>query len=232
MIHQTFLTESSRKIHIQIFGKNDYDWKNPKIHDEPYKYYKEVIFSNTSIERIHTLKQVHGEKLYSVSELCNSEIQEGDGLYTEETNEVLMVRTADCMPIFFWSETGDIAGIIHSGWRGTLAGITEKSLLYLLEKYPSIKVFHVYIGPCISQKNYEVQKDLVNMFSQKCSESIVSQNKKYYLSMEKFVIFQLKKSQIPFTLKKASVCTKDDPNYFSHRGGDSGRNLNCIYMTP
>ena len=42
---------------------------------------------------------------------------EGDALFTTSRNNTLVVRTADCLPIFFEDANTKTIGIIHMGWR-------------------------------------------------------------------------------------------------------------------
>ena len=44
-------------------------------------------------------------------------VYEGDALFTTSKNNTLVVRTADCLPIFFEDANTKTVGIIHMGWR-------------------------------------------------------------------------------------------------------------------
>jgi len=52
-------------------------------------------------------------------------IYTGDGLFTKEKNLILVVKTADCLPLFFFEEKRKIIGMVHLGWRSGLRGILE-----------------------------------------------------------------------------------------------------------
>jgi len=52
-------------------------------------------------------------------------IYEADSLFCSQSNHVLAVKTADCLPLLFYSPAKAIIGIVHMGWRSAQAGILE-----------------------------------------------------------------------------------------------------------
>ena len=64
-----------------------------------------------------TLRQVHGTKILDAS-LENAGF-EGDGWLVSKPGLTAAVYTADCVPLFLWSDDGKAAGVFHAGWRGT-----------------------------------------------------------------------------------------------------------------
>lgn len=229
MIQKTIQTESHREIHIGVLGKADYDPKQLQDRNNIFENQKKIIRKFTKKENVFTLQQVHGDTFYNTEELSDTKIFEGDALYTKNINEVLVIRTADCMPIFFWSTDGKVIGIIHSGWKGTLAGITEKVLLQIQKQNPNSQI-RIFIGPCIRQKNYEVSKEVADLFAKEYKEAIYHENSRTYLSLDKFLTYGLHKYKLSVFIEDSQICTKNDLNYYSHRRGESGRNLNYIYM--
>ena len=76
------------------------------------------------------LNQVHGTQIWSDSQSS----LEADGAVTKLANQVLTIMTADCMPILFCDEQGDILGVCHAGWRGLAQGVIQKTLDEMLFK--------------------------------------------------------------------------------------------------
>jgi YfiH family protein len=66
------------------------------------------------------LKQVHGSEVVSVE---NEGLYVGDGLFTEKSALALAVKTADCLPLFLYSDDLSVAGMLHVGWRSAAGGI-------------------------------------------------------------------------------------------------------------
>jgi copper oxidase (laccase) domain-containing protein len=78
---------------------------------------------------------------------------EGDALITSEHDLCLSVAVADCVPVALVG--GEDVGMVHSGWRGTLAGVAEKAAR-LMES----KGVRAYVGPSIRRCCYEVSEEL------------------------------------------------------------------------
>ena len=105
------------------------------------------------------LRQVHGNKS-AIVHAAGAEL-EADGLYTRAPGIVLCVLTADCLPIFACSRTGDEAGLIHAGWRGMSAGIIENTLAAMRTSPADLLI---WLGPAILACHYEVGEDVRKAF--------------------------------------------------------------------
>lgn len=64
-----------------------------------------------------TLKQVHGNVIHDA--IPENAGKEGDGWLVSQPGLAVAVYTADCVPLFLWSDDGKAAGVFHAGWRGT-----------------------------------------------------------------------------------------------------------------
>ena len=49
-----------------------------------------------------------------------------DGIYTYEPNILLTMCYADCVPVYFYSESHGYVGLAHAGWRGTYGEIVKE----------------------------------------------------------------------------------------------------------
>jgi copper oxidase (laccase) domain-containing protein len=132
------------------------------------------------------------------------------------------------MPIFFWSDKTTVFGVIHSGWKGTRDCITEKTIEHLHEEYPGINL-HFLLGPCIRGNEYEVKED-VSQFFRVDPDSVNERNGKIYLGLERALQNRIKKKG--YQLLDSEISNYSNPGYFSHRRGDTGRNLNSIRIIP
>jgi polyphenol oxidase len=68
------------------------------------------------------MKQVHGTEIKLV-EVPGQYIC--DGIFTRRDNIAMVVKTADCMPILFFSRKEGIIGAVHMGWRSAKDGILD-----------------------------------------------------------------------------------------------------------
>ncbi len=75
--------------------------------------------------RVACMQQVHGSHVKIVSEPGIYAVS--DGLFTAARNLAVVVRTADCLPLIFYSERLKMTGVVHMGWRSASAGILRKT---------------------------------------------------------------------------------------------------------
>lgn len=110
-----------------------------------------------SVKDIVQAEQVHGS---SVSLVKSSDIgrslKRSDALITDEKGVPLMVRTADCLPIFIYDRGTPAIGLVHAGWRGTEKGIVKKALKKMASSFDSRpENCIIYMGPAIERDCYE-----------------------------------------------------------------------------
>lgn len=148
-----------------------------------------------------------------------------DGLITNEPNVVLSTFYADCIPLYFVDPVKKAIGLSHSGWKGTLGRIGEKTLEAMKEAYgtnPSDVI--CAIAPSVCKDCYEVCEDLgfafLKEFEAYKDEIIVDkENGKYLIDLwriNEIVLLEagVKKEHIAVT----NICTCCNPNLlFSHR---------------
>ena len=96
------------------------------------------------------LEQVHG---IDVVDPAISVERRADAAVTRAPGEVLVVMTADCLPVFLAADSGAVVGIAHAGWRGLAAGVIEAAVARMQVEPARIRAF---LGPGISARHYEV----------------------------------------------------------------------------
>jgi YfiH family protein len=102
-------------------------------------------------------EQVHGNKAQAVFTPCGVRVPGVDALTTSVQRLPLIVRVADCGPVYFYDPVKSIIGLAHSGRRGTEANIAARTIACLRETYDSRpEDLIVQLGPCIRPPDYEV----------------------------------------------------------------------------
>ena len=103
-------------------------------------------------------EQTHGSGVAVVSKWETGRvIPSVDGLVTGERGLALVVRVADCGPVWLYcGQTGAI-GLVHSGRKGTELGVVRVAIRTMREKFgcDSEKMVAV-LGPCIRPPHYDV----------------------------------------------------------------------------
>jgi YfiH family protein len=102
-------------------------------------------------------EQVHGNRAQAVYTPLGIRVPEVDALVTSVGRLPLVVRVADCGPIFFHDRVQRVIAVAHSGRRGTEGNILQATLESMKETYDSRpENVIVQLGPCIRPPYYEV----------------------------------------------------------------------------
>lgn len=115
----------------------------------------------------HGLRQEHGVVVLEASEATATDPPPpGDGLVTTRRGHLLVIRTADCLPILLAAVgTGGVLALaaVHAGWRGLVAGIVPRALACIGEAAPGARIVAAFgpaIGPCCFEVGPEVAAPL------------------------------------------------------------------------
>lgn len=173
-------------------------------------------------ERIISLDQVHSDEIF-IDNGCNlqeSLQQEADGIISTQKNTAIVIKTADCVPILITNlEKTMIAGV-HSGWRGSLAGINENMIATLEDMGFPAHTLLIGIGPGISQRNYEVGKEFYENFLNHDSSSGIffycDENGKIYFDNKRYVYHKYEKLGAG-AIEMIDIDTYADGRFFSYR---------------
>jgi len=108
------------------------------------------------IDAVHG-EQVHGNRAQAVYVPLGIRVPEVDALVTSVPRLPLVVRVADCGPVFFHDPAERVIAVAHSGRRGTEGNIVQATLDCMRETYSSRPAnVIVQLGPCIRPPHYEV----------------------------------------------------------------------------
>jgi len=105
------------------------------------------------------LEQIHGVKV--VNAKSDGIVRTADGSYSDQPNQACLVMTADCLPILLCDKQGTQVAALHCGWRSLAKGICARGLQKFTAKPADILA---YLGPAISQPNFEVGVDVLEAF--------------------------------------------------------------------
>ncbi|MBU2044696.1 MAG: polyphenol oxidase family protein [Candidatus Omnitrophica bacterium] len=192
--------------------------KNNLPGDLPQDIYTALSFLDQKFKSSY-LNQVHSSKVIL---LAKEGIHEGDALFTKEKGLVLIVRTADCLPLIFASEKLGVIGVVHMGWRSAKAGILD-NIDYCLES------FKVVAGPGLRSCCYQVGDEFLTHPPFK--DFIKSEPKGSYFDPISFAKYQLfGKGLKPENFLDSGLCSFCLPDdFFSFRRNQtSSRTLSFI----
>ena len=168
-----------------------------------------------------------------------------DGLITNVPGLTLVTFFADCVPLYFVDPVHHAIGLSHSGWKGTVHRMGQKTIEAMGEAFGTKPAdLRVCIGPSICRDCYEISEDVADAFMKEFGSEIVQDisdypwngtsilmnkgNGKYQLDLwgaNQRVL--LDAGILPEHLAITNVCTKCNPDLlYSHRVmGDRRGNL-------
>ena len=174
-----------------------------------------------SYKKLILLNQIHSNKFFLIKNFRFSKKKLiGDALITDQKKIIIGILTADCAPVLIFDKKLKIISAIHAGWKGAYKGIIQNVVEQLRKRGSKTKNLIAAIGPCISQKSYEVQNDFESKFLRQSKKNKIFFNNiknKTYFSLNKYVNSQLKNLGV----KKIDIINKDTynqkNNFFSAR---------------
>ena len=136
-------------------------YKDEKTLKESYrKICTALKLDYTKIVKPH---QTHTKNVEIVNTL--EDFNEVDGLITNKPNITLLTTSADCISLLLFDPNKKVIGSIHSGWRGTLQGISKEAVIKMIKEYESNpKDIICCICPSIRSCCFEVDEDVKDLF--------------------------------------------------------------------
>ncbi|MBC7894095.1 MAG: polyphenol oxidase family protein [Cytophagaceae bacterium] len=177
--------------------------------------------------RLAFAHQVHGATVVTHRPGWNGilRVPDADGHLSLETPTAMAVTLADCVPVFIGHPSG-AASVVHSGWQGTAARITEKAVHRMSAAGLDPADLVVHCGPSICGQCYEVGPEVY--------QKLTGQVTAYATPVDLRAL--IAESAQRAGVKEVSVsiaCTRHhNDRFFSHRTGDIGRQLAVIVAHP
>ena len=170
-----------------------------------------------------TIHQTHSSDVVTL----NAPLPEGkpkpraDAIVTATPGLALGILTADCQPVLFADPVAQVIGAAHAGWRGALSGVLENTVDAMITLGAQRERINAVIGPCISQKAYEVGEDFLESFLSEDSDFsrffINGASEKYHFDLVGFGLSQLRNAGLA-NASWIGHCTYADPaRFYSYR---------------
>lgn len=87
-----------------------------------------------------------------------------DAMVANVPGLALGILTADCQPVLFADAEAGVIGAAHAGWKGALDGVLSNTVAAMERLGAARGRIHAVIGPCISQRAYEVGPEFFDDF--------------------------------------------------------------------
>ncbi len=210
--------------------------------DKKKNIQKNLIFVSSKMgvskNKLVLMQQTHSNKVVEIKINNYKKKIKADAMISKMRGISLGVVTADCVPVILYDVKNQIIGCIHAGWKGAYLGIIRNTISKI-KKLNSNNQIYASVGPCISQKNYEVDLEFFKKFI-----NTSKNNRKYFIKKNNFKkLFNLRKFVTDELLKykvKVDQVDKDTyaqkSNFFSYRRStkleekDYGRCISTVCM--
>jgi YfiH family protein len=213
-----------------VHGFGDKSWKKKDMRAYPLLRNFEPLF----------LSQVHSNILHVV-DAVPEEMLSGDALLTDKPGILLVIKTADCLPVLIVDPDKKVVAGVHCGWKSTSQMLAQKVVKCLEDHYqcdPSSLL--VALGPCIGKDCYEVGEDVRREFEARGLKGDVFLPHplhvgKYYLDLQLSNKHQLmKEGVLGSNISMVDLCSHCEDSLFSYRRSPQieGRMLSFIGLTP
>jgi len=167
--------------------------------------------------------QVHGDE-FTVHEPAWSgwlRVHAVDGHAWRTAGTAAAVTVADCVPVFIAHPSG-AGAILHSGWRGTAHGITERAIRWFVRGGFAPASLRVHLGPSICGSCYEVSPDVFGQVTGSTADSPAP------VDLRAAIADRARRAGVR-DIATSEWCTRcSNDRLFSHRAGDAGRQLGVL----
>lgn len=153
-----------------------------------------------------------------------------DAIVTATPGLALMTLHADCLPVLLADPINRVVATVHSGWRGTVAGIAPATIKVMQEQF-GCRPENVlaFLGPGISCDVNEVGDEVIEAWRAIGPEEVACRRvgERWRFDVKAATRWTLLQSGVTErNIEESPICTVlDGASWFSHRGQgpDTGR---------
>jgi polyphenol oxidase len=191
--------------------------------------WRAVIAATEMQTAVHS-RQVHGAELWVHREAGppGIAVMSGfDGHLTDRAGVLMSVGVADCVPVSIVDPGRRCVALVHSGWRGTAAGISERAIGEMARLWSSPPdALWLHCGPAICGGCYEVGPEVHAAIHPDRQPPPGRAN----LDVRAAIVERVIAAGVPPEQVTVSAhCTRcGAPGFFSHRGGSAGRQMGVL----
>ena len=196
-------------------------------------------FFGQPADHLQSVHQTHSAQVQILTAPL-TDAPKADAMANSTAGVILGVLTADCQPVLFHDAKAGVIGAAHAGYRGAKLGILQNTLAAMETLGAQRQDICAVIGPCISQKAYEVGPEFLDDICHDAPDALrfFAQGKgdRYQFDLPSYSLDQLRAAGI----KEAAWtghCTYSAPDqFYSYRRSvhehqpDYGRLISCICL--
>lgn len=214
---------------------------------------EEVRQARASLTRAHlpgpavVVRQVHGTRVLPAHRPPGTggeewvSLGEADGLVSDRPGLPLAVFCADCAPVYLCDPHRRVVGLLHAGWRGTLAGVVARGLEAMADLAGSrpedvLAAVGPCLGPCCYQVGEDVRLRATRALGEEAGSVLSARAGGLYFDLPGTISLLLGRAGVPRDrIYLSGMCTACHPQLFwSHRRdrGVTGRMAAVLALRP
>ncbi len=191
--------------------------------------------------------QVHGDRIVVIDRpgLTRADLEGYDAFICKLPGVAIGVRTADCVPILLYDPVQRVVAAIHSGWKGTVLKIAQKTIGLMKCNFGCLpENLRAVIGPAIGPDSFQVGPEVVDKFrdagfpmpqvwSDRGPGDGSPMSGGHHIDLFRANKWILEQSGVPAdNIQISGIDTYTDLSFFSARreGTACGRNINAIRL--
>lgn len=206
------------------------------VDDDPMRVHQHRILLLQQLvqhgaQQLHWLNQTHSTICHRIEQKGAFTAPEGDAMVTNHAGQVLMIMTADCLPVVLGNAEGTEVANLHAGWRGLANGVIEQTCGQMQSP-----VTWAWLGAAISQACFEVGAEVRRVFCEKypAVESAFQaglQPDKYYADLYAIAGYILQQQGVELILGGDQCTYTQMQDYYSYRREPkTGRMATFVFM--
>lgn len=187
---------------------------------------KSLGYEQAAIENLIFAEQVHSNSVhYCPPDIGGCIKLNADGLASASPGQILVIKTADCLPILIYDPEKNQVAAIHAGRGGLIKGIIQSAIIALNSNNKSLVVG---VGPHIKKCCYYLrEKDEKYVKDPKWQKYAEEREGRYYFDLAQIAFEQLQNLGVEkVNIEDAGICTFcEAERFFSARKRDSQPNF-------
>lgn len=131
---------------------------------------------------INVTRQVHSNNIAIAHDNGINFYDDTDGLIGAK-GDVLVIKSADCLPVIVYDCVNKRIAAVHSGWKGTANSIVKEAIQKMMGLGSRAEDLKIYVGPHIQKNSFEVMDDVKDVFEKNFSyeDIIFKKDETHYL---------------------------------------------------
>lgn len=171
-------------------------------------------------ENLIFAEQIHKNRVHNVTCDMGGYIKLGvDALISSNPGHVLVIKTADCIPILIYDNSGKVAAI-HAGRKGLVGEVIEETVKSMNADNSNLTIG---LGPHIKKCCYHLRGE-INMYKKYWGDFLEERDGRYFLDLTGIAIKKLLDLGVKSkNIEESGICTFcGGDRFFSARKRDKG----------